>query len=68
MFEVGDYAIATKEIRRVDNRSVVHIGERVKITDVFNGKNSTIVSIQPCKGGLGMIDICCDHTGPLKRS
>ena len=67
MFEIGDYAIATKELRRVDNQSVVRVGERVNIIAVFHGETYVIVSIQPCKGGRIMIDICCDSTGPLKK-
>ena len=68
MFNVGDTATVTKTITRKDRRSTVNIGERVKITRVFRGKEYTIVSIEPYSGAPPMIDICCDHTGPLKRS
>jgi len=67
MFEVGDNARATKEIRRQDNRSVVKPEERVKITRVYHGTHYTIVDIEPDSGELPMVDVCCDQTGPLLR-
>jgi len=66
MFNVGDYAVATMDIRRVDGKSNVKAGERVKITSVHNLNEYTIVDIEPCSGGLRLIDICCDNIGPLK--
>lgn len=66
-FKRGDTAIATKEISRRDNRSTVHVGERVKITSVYEGEKYQIVSIEPFSGKMPMNDVCCDMDGPLKK-
>jgi hypothetical protein len=68
MFKIGDHAIATTAIVRQDGESKVNKGERVKITSVFHGEKYTIVSIEPCSGASPMIDICCNHDGPLQPS
>lgn len=66
-FLVGDTAVATKTIRRRDGRSVIRVGERVKITHVYEGEEYQIVSIEPFSGKLPMKDVCCDIGGPLKK-
>lgn len=66
MFKVGDSALCTQMIKRLDGRSIVQPGERVKITGVYQGKNFTIVDIQPYSGAMPIRDICCDASGPLK--
>jgi len=67
MFNTGDNAIVTQKITRRDNRSILYPGERVKITSVYQGEKYTIVNITPYSCKLPMVDVCCDHTGPLKK-
>ena len=66
MFKVGDNALVTEKIVRIDGRSQVLPGERVKITDVFHGEKYIVVNIKPYSGALPIRDVCCGSNGPLK--
>ena len=67
MFEVGDLVEATRKITRFDHMSLLNVGERARITSVFNGERCQVVNIE-IQGRLPVIDIVCfEDESPLKK-
>lgn len=70
MLQLGDNAVVTAEIRRVDGRGTIQRGERVKILSVCNTDNAQVVDIESYSGVV-MRDIVClknNARQPLRAS
>jgi len=70
MFIKGDRAKVLTQIQRVDKRSIVHAGEEVTITSVYNSYDGTtqIVGIKMDDNRTPMGDIVCFKEGsPLQK-